>query len=432
MTGRCARTLDWIEKTILQTRGWDPATGRRPRIAAPAMVAATFRHIASRNLDPQLHTHAVVANITRDAEGTWKSVEPTLLHRNAQLIGAYYRDQLARRLVEKGYSIVPTMAGRMPSFEIAGYGRELCDAFSTRRREIVALLEEKGWNYSPAAAQIAALDTRKQKAEPRHATLRTIWADRARKAGFSTASSVPRSREPIVLPAGPSALDIVRRAMRQLEERQSVFAEANLEALALGHSPGRHSIEEIREAIQWMLRDGHLVEAELRRSDRAFVTERALKAERAVIAAMKTGIGDGSVLAREEEVAAHLDGASLTEGQEEAVRTVLLASDRIVGVQGRAGDRQDDHAAPGPGTCRGQASDRARALGRGGAGAGARIRHPCPDPAMVPDALPGGGRERLRGRRPPEIVRRFGAGARRGIDGLDRPDALADADRGRA
>ena len=53
-------------------------------------------------------------------------------------------------------------------------------------------------------------------------------------------------------------------------------------------------------------------------------------------------------------------------------------------------DRQDDHAAPGPGTCRGQASDWARALGRGGAGAGARIRHPCPDPAMVPDALPRG------------------------------------------
>ncbi len=32
------------------------------------MVAALFRHIASRNLDPQLHTHAVIANMTRDGD----------------------------------------------------------------------------------------------------------------------------------------------------------------------------------------------------------------------------------------------------------------------------------------------------------------------------------------------------------------------------
>ena len=91
-------TLDWIEATLLETRGWDLATRKRPRVKAPSMVAALFRHIASRNLDPQLHTHAVIANMTRDEEGRWKSVEPTLLHRNARLIGAYYRDRLARQL----------------------------------------------------------------------------------------------------------------------------------------------------------------------------------------------------------------------------------------------------------------------------------------------------------------------------------------------
>ena len=118
-------TLDWIEGTLLETRDWDPATRKRPRVKAPWMVPALFRHIASRNLDPQLHTHAVIANMTRDEEGRWKSVEPTLLHRNARLIGAYYRDRLARQLTGKGYSIVPAMVGRLPSFELAGYGREL-------------------------------------------------------------------------------------------------------------------------------------------------------------------------------------------------------------------------------------------------------------------------------------------------------------------
>ena len=328
-------TLDWIEETLLQTRGYDPATGRRPRVKGHGMAAALFRHIASRNLDPQLHTHAVVANMTRDGEGRWKSIEPTELHRNAILIGAYYRDQLARRLIAKGYSILPAMVGRMQSFEIAGYDRRVRDAFSSRRKQIEAFMDERGWDYSQAAAQVAALATRKRKAEPLHAMLRTIWAERARELG--EVPVVHRSWRGVPLPAVPSALEIVGRAMEHLEERQSVFAAHQLEAVALGHSPGRHTLEEIRGAIAWMVRDRHLVEAGLRRADRAFVTDRALKSERKVIAMMKAGIGAGVPLAMENAVAAHLADAGLTEGQEEAVRTILLTPDRIVGVQGRAG-----------------------------------------------------------------------------------------------
>ncbi len=62
-------TLGFIETELLQTRSYNQATGRRPRVQADGMAAATFRHLASRNLDPQLHTHAVVANMTRGRDG---------------------------------------------------------------------------------------------------------------------------------------------------------------------------------------------------------------------------------------------------------------------------------------------------------------------------------------------------------------------------
>ena len=97
--------------------------------------------------------------MTRDGEGRWKSVEPTELHRNAVLFGAYYRDQLARRLIAKGYSVVPAMAGRMQSFEIAGYDRRIQTAFSSRSAEMKAYMDERGWDRSRAAADIAALAT---------------------------------------------------------------------------------------------------------------------------------------------------------------------------------------------------------------------------------------------------------------------------------
>lgn len=63
----------------------------------------------------------MLVNIKRRADGRWKSVESTLLHRNARLIGAYYSNELARRLTVNGYSIALAMAGRISSFEIAGY-----------------------------------------------------------------------------------------------------------------------------------------------------------------------------------------------------------------------------------------------------------------------------------------------------------------------
>ena len=38
------------------------------------MVAATFRHDTSRNLDPQHHTHAVIANMVQGADGKWRTM----------------------------------------------------------------------------------------------------------------------------------------------------------------------------------------------------------------------------------------------------------------------------------------------------------------------------------------------------------------------
>ena len=54
------RTLAWIEANVVETRMKDPETGRMVRTDGQAMVAATFHYDTSRNLDPQLHTHAVL------------------------------------------------------------------------------------------------------------------------------------------------------------------------------------------------------------------------------------------------------------------------------------------------------------------------------------------------------------------------------------
>ena len=387
-------TLDWVEAELLETRGWDPATRRRPRVKADGMVVAGFRHLTSRDQDPQLHTHCVLANMTRTASGEWRSVEPTRIRRSEKLIGAYYRNELARRLQALGMAVTPRMVGRVPGFELAGYDRSFLDAFSGRRREILARLEALGLPYTAENARMATLHTRRRKKDIGVAELVPAWRARARALGLAreeTALAPPRPVHPITrervemprvpppdLPANairsmkrapalprlpgdgidglsgtahvrspaptelspePEAgvLEAVARAVAHVAERRTAIPEAEIRAAALGHAPGRYTIGGIDAAISRLARDGELIEVERRGMDRAFVTQWAVKAERRVLAAMRAGRGKSMVLADAETVEERLEASRLTDGQKEAVRTVLLADDLVIGVQGHAG-----------------------------------------------------------------------------------------------
>ena len=389
-------TLDFVEAELLQTRGWDPATRRRPRVKAEGMVVAGFRHLASRDQDPQLHTHCVLANMTRNASGEWRSVEPTKIRRSEKLIGAYYRNELALRLQALGMAVSPTLVGRVPGFELAGYDRSFLDAFSGRRREILAYLERQDLSYTAKHTQMAALHTRRRKEDKGLVDLVPEWRARARALGLvrektaltpsrpldpatgervelphvpasdlpaneirslkrtpvlprlprdEVAASAgvnptpPRSPAPAELSQEPErgVLEAVARAVAHVAERRTAIPEAEIRAVALGHAPGRYTLAEVDGAIARLVSGGELIEAERRGMDRAFVTDRAVKAERQVLASMRAGRGKGMALAGAEAVEARLGASRLTQGQREAVRAVLLSNDLTIGVQGHAG-----------------------------------------------------------------------------------------------
>ena len=392
-------TLAFVEADLLQTRGWDPATRRRPRVKAEGMVVAGFRHLASRDQDPQLHTHCVLANMTRNSSGEWRSVEPTKIRRSEKLIGAYYRNELALRLQALGMAVSPTLVGRVPGFELAGYDRAFLDAFSGRRREIIAYLERQDLSYTAKHTQLAALHTRRRKEDKSLADLMPEWRARARALGLvreKTALTPSRPLDPVTgervgvprvpppdlpaneirslkrapaLPALPrqprdgvavsagvnptpprspapaelsqeperGVLEAVARAVAHVAERRTAIPEAEIRAVALGHAPGRYTLAEVDGAIARLVSGGELIEAERRGMDRAFVTDRAVKAERQVLASMRAGRGKGAALASADAVEARLGASRLTKGQREAVRTVLLSDDLTVGVQGHAG-----------------------------------------------------------------------------------------------
>ena len=333
-------TLDFIEDQLLVTRQWDRALRRQTGVKAPSMVAATFRHKANRNLEPHLHTHAVIANMTRRADGTCCSLDVGPLGPAAKLIGAHYRNELAARLQALGYALQPSMVGQVPGFEIEGYDRALLKVHSTRRQEILNWVRSRGLANTAANRQKAALATRRQKDEPHHRELEAAWRSRATETGLDRAPPRPvagRRRMAEEAERLPTMLGIVSRSVDHLTERSSVFREADLSMLSLAHSRGMYSHKDYITARDQLKRDGHLVDAVRRGLGPCLVTSQALRAERGIIAMMKSPRGIGRPLADGTLVESGLAESGLTDGQRQAVREILLGNSRIIGVQGYAG-----------------------------------------------------------------------------------------------
>lgn len=136
------------------------------------LIIGRFQHYTSRAGDPQLHTHCVIMNIAGSADGKHRTLEPDTAFRWTLAIGAAYRAELSRHLVERGFRL--RQAGK-DQIEIAGIDEAILETFSERSRQIEELVGDRR-TATGAQKQIAALATRAAKAEvPTGATLEARW-----------------------------------------------------------------------------------------------------------------------------------------------------------------------------------------------------------------------------------------------------------------
>ena len=342
-----SRTLAWVERNVAETRMSDPGTGGIVRAGDQKTVVATFRHDASRNMDPLLHTHSVIANMVRGADGKWRAMSNEKLYAHKMLIGATYRSELARDLGRLGYRTEKTHAdGR---FEIAGVPRNVIEAFSTRRAEIEAAVAERGAGATAEnqrLAQRAALMTRAHKREVDKMALRNVWEKQAAALGFDpkTLAAEAMSRGAVSRDAGRGAdetagpaREAVEWAVAHLAEREAVFSRAGLLTGALAWAPGAVSMAEAEREVARLEKAGTLHAADLPGAKDVLTTDRAVAAERETIALLEAGRGRGSPAMRARAVDKALRKGPLTGGQRDAVKLILSEYDRTVGVQGYAG-----------------------------------------------------------------------------------------------
>ncbi|MGG6242007.1 MobF family relaxase [Nodosilinea sp. AN01ver1] len=322
-----AKALEVLEERYAQTRVSTEAG--RTKVTTENIAAAVFTHSTSREAEPQLHSHCVVMNATQLADGRWFSLSNESAIANQKLLGQIYQNELAVALKRQGYQIEPKAHGQ---FELAGYSPELLKAFSTRRQQILKLIEEweaTGSENNRAMREAATLVSRKRKPkEVDEGLLQRGWNALIQLKGLE----LPELPEGVAPLAESSSLapSIIDTAIQHCGERESVFRRTTLERFVFEHDLGMQGFDAIKEAIA----DSPEL---IRVADGKFTTQTALNLELDTIRLMQQGRGQVGAIVPSGTQLNGLVEHSLNPEQQNAVEMAATTPDAVMAWQGVAG-----------------------------------------------------------------------------------------------
>ncbi|MEO6995577.1 MAG: MobF family relaxase [Lacunisphaera sp.] len=223
--------------------------GKRSERVTGNIAMATFRHDASRELDPHLHTHCVVLNATFDpAENRWKALEVQAMYRAQKFAENLYYHELSKGLRTLGYEI----ENNTRDFEIKGVPASLITCFSKRHKQIHADAERQMARHGGdgnTVRRFIAQKIRKRKVKGSTAEkLRPSWMKQLDAAECSSLESLRSAVSRLTKKTDVAS--VVSWADEHLFERRSVVNDYELLSAALSRGRGHDfDLETLRAAV---------------------------------------------------------------------------------------------------------------------------------------------------------------------------------------
>ena len=303
-------------------------------------IVAAYRHDTSRELDPQLHTHAVTANLTYDGvEGRWKALQASGLYERRAYLTEVYRNALANEVRNLGYEIEPRRdcRGRDLGFEIRGVSDELRERYSQRSAQRDAAITEftNEHGRKPTDNEVAVLvrESRADKLtevsteqvhrqqQARLSPEESLGLDRLRGTSLKQSRSGSYELSP--------AADSLQHAKDHLFERRSVVYDHELLTEALRYGRGRVDLGQLRGALEIEKSQGTVIYA----GDR-LATHESLAREQRMVAMVNHGIDQYARLGGTHEFQ---PSERLRDEQKCIVQQVLDSRDFAINLRGAAG-----------------------------------------------------------------------------------------------
>ena len=330
-----------VELALSETESYAQARIRRAMANSDRftrnLVVAVYQHDTSRQLDPQLHTHAVAANLTYDQdEGRWKALQARGVYERCEYLTEVYRNALALQVRELGYEIEDQRdsEGNDRGFQLQGVPERLIDLYSRRAREIEEAIKEfrQKSGREPSKNEIAVLTRESRDDKLVEISGREVHARQRSRLTSEQLSSLEELRNRAVARAKALEAERAGPALAYAEEhtfeRVTVERDYKLLAVALRYGRGRIVLEDLKDVLACQERDGYAL-----RNRMEITTQASLDRERAMVRAVNTGIGRYEPLGSPEFVASD----RLSSEQKRAVDVVLGSCDLAVNICGAAG-----------------------------------------------------------------------------------------------
>jgi len=308
-------------------------------------IAAKFEHDTARPVDgyvaPQLHTHAVIFNVTERDNDQPRAVQPQSLFASQQFATAVYQSELTYRLRQLGYEIT---TGRSGAPEIKGYTQEYLDASSPRSQQIRQYLERTGRTGSEAA-EIAAHSTRDKKDVHSLGEIMAAHRKLAADFGHQAEAVVRAAHERLQHQQKPAnTIDRVQESLTFSRdknfEREAVVDERALIRDGLRRGMGEVTYAQVRGNLDARLASGEfqIVQRSESQPARQFTTARTIEAEHEIVHRVTEERNQiEPVLSRSDAIAVADQHQYLNRAQKSVVEDVLSAPDCVQGIQGYAG-----------------------------------------------------------------------------------------------
>jgi conjugative relaxase-like TrwC/TraI family protein len=309
-------------------------------------VAATFEHDTARPVDgyaaPQLHTHAVIFNITERENGQTRALQERSLFQSQHYATSVYRSELAMRLQGLGYEIEH---GQHRQPEIKGYSQEYLEASSPRRAQIKEHLQEIGRDGA-GAAQVAAHRTRDGKDILSREEVLERHRELAAKFGNQPDHVVAQAQErehKVEQQPEKAVQQSMTYSRNHVFERSAVQDERSILQAAMDRSMGQATYSQVRQEFEQRVQHGEfrLVERSDGRAAPQYTTAEMVRLEWEIVGLVRKGNEsryESSMLVspvlriRIED--AH---SELSKFQLAAVDDIFLTREKIVGLDGVAG-----------------------------------------------------------------------------------------------
>ena len=350
-------TLEIVEKELVGTRR--SVGGKMVTETGGKIIAGLFLHDTSRSLDPQMHTHAAIANMVMNEDGSYTALSNEQIMKAVKFGSEVYRSYVAKGMEKIGYTV--EREGQHRLISLKEVPQAVLDLFSKRSQEIDKAVKEHGAANVPKNRELAALATRVTKdTNIDRDKLHSEWVKEAKENGIDIATiakNIEQTREREVNYVEPIlrtetkedlAHQAVLKGIAHVSETATIYSKSDVLKAATNFADDAISPKTVLEGVDSAIKTKTLLPAQDysvlgKAAEQMYTDPESLLIEKKIVNSYRL-TQNRSQLPRtfegrsiESALSQRLRFTSLSEGQKDAITVSLTGRSQFVGVQGYAG-----------------------------------------------------------------------------------------------